>query len=369
MSSGTGKRFLIHLCCPKTCCNGSAVAGHWENVLRVIVGCSLQVKYLYLPTDPLPTGPGTRDETNLFGSLPRVNCLDEFENPYELLVAPLGGLSWIMSHARSTDPHVAYFGADLLQRAVGTHVPVDDALGHPGIGFGLVQALSHGAVSVGVDFWNYGGSDFLNNVATRCSQPLPDYDFESAATAVGTIYELAFVAEGITLGFALDFANAVVALCQQTGMNINHLERLVEQVLSRPNAAMMNVLFEQVDAPAMFATRILSPDEYGLARAFTFTPLFLQPNPWIPADTRSDLLLQCRRAIATVEGWDQLWSILAPLISMKYSVSFAPLSISILATQNTFRPWRRLLPDNGAPALSSDASTGNLRSQWTRRPV
>ncbi|KAI9224774.1 hypothetical protein BC828DRAFT_395062 [Blastocladiella britannica] len=158
---------------------------------------------------------------------------DAFENPYELMVAPLGGLDWIMSLVRNTeDADIVNFGAALLFRAVGTHVPAKDALDHPGVASGLVDALCTAAASeelemvplwIAVDrfiaadpeYWrDIASSEFLTNIAMYASLLSPDYDMDGAAMAVTGLHKHAIVTTTIAPHLALDFANAGIALCQ-----------------------------------------------------------------------------------------------------------------------------------------------------------
>ncbi|KAI9225004.1 hypothetical protein BC828DRAFT_401777 [Blastocladiella britannica] len=146
--------------------------------------------------------------------------------PEEIENAPPGGLTWILSHLRSSDLGIVSFASVLLHRIIrDEYVPLDNVFDHPGIASGLVQALSLVATSdetntqpawqVAEQFVGFGpdylhsitGSDFLRNVATGRSESLLDYDVAGAAVAFGALHGLASTAS-VLPGIAHDIANA-----------------------------------------------------------------------------------------------------------------------------------------------------------------
>ncbi|KAI9219066.1 hypothetical protein BC828DRAFT_439793 [Blastocladiella britannica] len=217
--------------------------------------------------------------------LPLATLLIGVKESSELLVTPLGGLSWIMTHVRSSDLAVASYGASFLDLVIADYISPSRALAYPSVASGLVQALAAAAASKGETiqllwrvaarfiaarpgYWrDIARSDFLKKHCNVLPKTLARLRLEWCCDCGGTLYKRAG-ARGMTATIALDVANAAVALCRHPTANVVELARMVGLLLlETSNTMVASVLFEQVDIPAIYARAVASPDAEVKRRA------------------------------------------------------------------------------------------------------
>ncbi|KAI9218158.1 hypothetical protein BC828DRAFT_228174 [Blastocladiella britannica] len=228
-------------------------------------------------------------------------------DPYELVVVPLGGLAWVMSQIRSTNPIIVSFGAKLLIRINIGILDDNTVLNHPGAASGLVEALSSAAALEGTDIWHlwctterYLGtrpslihdvlvSDLVKNIATRCKQPSPDYDWTGAPAAVRGLYKFA-IQENASPDVVCEIADVAIAICQHPLTNLFKRLDLIDQLLNLPVETVVHSLIE---------------------KAYTFSRLLMLPNTLADRNTSRNLVHQCGRAIASLGGWGRILAIIS----------------------------------------------------------
>ncbi|KAI9219254.1 hypothetical protein BC828DRAFT_416623 [Blastocladiella britannica] len=242
---------------------------------------------------------------------------------HEKNIVPLAGLSWIMAHIRSIDPKTARFGAEMLTYVLDDGVPAICAVTHPGVAFGVIQALSLAAASqwghvntlwdiaarfIG-DTFSYlndmTSSDLLKNLVLGCSRPAPGNYLNGAAKIMIGLFRLLGGAN-MAPNLALDFSSAAIALRYYPIRDRLEIFAMVDQMVSYQNSTVASLLSEHWDIPSFYAEVISFPDASGQTRAAALQKLLHHPKRLTDQTASDTLAIQCGRALASVGAWDRI---------------------------------------------------------------
>ncbi|KAI9222433.1 hypothetical protein BC828DRAFT_26826 [Blastocladiella britannica] len=271
------------------------------------------------------------------------NFLIEIKDPYERLVVPLGGISWVMDLMRHDDSRLYDFGSQLMPSLLEKkHAAPEDLIATPGFLSGLAQLLSRATASDSMNIsciWfiarmvldanrpylhDIVHSGFLSNIAARLTQPFGDYDVVGAATAMGGLTYLAYNARALD-HYAPNIVDAAVALCQMSERTPGKVFFMVFLFLQFAAVSITKPLFDRVDLPALFARFLALPDgdQHAEDRANALWYLFRISRHFdmdSPAQMYGDLSVRCAQVLVDAGGWALIRTIFSEHTSLEASI-------------------------------------------------